>query len=240
MKKYITTLLGLSLIAANLFAAGSKIVLEGSTTVLPIAQAAAEEFMAQHKDADLSVRGGGSGVGAASLLESTCDIADMSRAMKDDELKKAAGRGISPKAHVVAMDGIAVILNNSNGVTALTKSQIKGIFTGSISDWSKVGGTPGKIVVVSRDSASGTFEAFGELALSKEKVRSDALMQASNQAVAGVVSKTPEAIGYVGLGYLTKEIKAVTVDGIECNKRPSCQKKISALQAVVHVHERSG
>lgn len=123
------------------------------------------------------------------------------------------------------MDGIAVVVNNANGVTALTKKQVKAIYTGSISDWGQVGGSAGKIVVVSRDSASGTFEAFGELALDKAKVRADALMQASNQAIASLVSKTPGAIGYVGLGYVTKDVKPVTVDGVECTKKTVLTKK---------------
>jgi phosphate transport system substrate-binding protein len=213
MKKLITfTMVGL-LGITSVFA-GAKTVIEGSTTVLPIAQRAAEDFMNAHKDAQLTVRGGGSGVGITSLLEKTCDIADSSRPIKDAELQKAAGRGISPKAYVIAMDGIAVIVNPQNDTANLTKQQIQDIFTGKISDWSKLGQTSEKIVVVSRDSASGTFEAFGTLALDGKKVRSDALLQASNQAVASVVAKTPGAIGYIGHGYLTSSVKAVTVNGI--------------------------
>ena len=199
-------------------AAANKIVLEGSTTVLPIAQKAAEVFMSKNPAVDISVRGGGSGVGVASLIDGTCDIGDSSRSMKDSELSKAGARGRNPKAHVIAMDGIAVIVNPSNGLNALTKDQLKGIFTGGISKWSEVGGTGDKIVIVSRDSSSGTFEAFGALALDGQKVRADALMQASNQAVASVVAKTPGAIGYVGLGYITGEVKAVPINGIEASK----------------------
>jgi phosphate transport system substrate-binding protein len=116
------------------------------------------------------------------------------------------------------MDGIAVIVNPSNSMNALTKKQVRDIFTGAVSDWSEVGGPGGKIVAVSRDSSSGTYEAFGELALEKKKVRPDALMQASNQAVASVVAKTPGAIGYVGLGYITDSVKAVTIDGVVASK----------------------
>lgn len=194
--------------------AAGKIVLEGSTTVLPIAQRAAEEFMNANPSVNINVRGGGSGVGATSLIEGTCDIGDMSRPMKDEELKKAAGKGREAKAHVIAMDGIAVIVSPENPVSAFTKKQVLGIYTGKISNWSQLGGTDQKIVVLSRDSASGTFEAFGSLALNGQKVRSDALMQASNQAIATTVSKTPGAIGYVGLGYVTKAVKAVPVEGI--------------------------
>jgi phosphate transport system substrate-binding protein len=195
-----------------------KIVIEGSTTVLPIAQKAAEVFMNNNPGAQISVRGGGSGVGIASLIDGTCDIGDSSRSIKDTELDKAVTNGRSPKATVVAMDGICVIVHSANNVTALTKKQIKDVYTGVISNWKQLGGPDEKIVVISRDSSSGTFEAFGTLVLDGAKVRSDALMQASNQAVASTVSRTPGAIGYVGLGYLSSSVKAVDVDGVKATK----------------------
>jgi phosphate transport system substrate-binding protein len=219
MKKAIFTAAFLAGIASFAPAqAADKIVIEGSTTVLPIAQKAAEVFMDKNPAVDISVRGGGSGVGIASIIDGSCDIGDASRPMKDAELQKAADKGKDPKVHVVAMDGIAVIVNPSNSMNALTKKQVRDIFTGAVSDWSEVGGPGGKIVAVSRDSSSGTYEAFGELALEKKKVRPDALMQASNQAVASVVAKTPGAIGYVGLGYITDSVKAVTIDGVVASK----------------------
>ena len=195
-----------------------KVIIEGSTTVLPIAQAAAEMFMRQNPDVDITVRGGGSGVGIASFIDKTCDIADSSRAIKTEEVEKAAVNHRDPLAHVVAMDGIALIVNPANPLTAISKSQVKDIFTGNISNWKELGGNDEKIVVISRDSSSGTFEAFGTLALSGAKVRSDALLQASNQAVASVVTRTPGAIGYVGLGYISSEVKALTLDGVMPSK----------------------
>jgi len=195
-----------------------KIVMEGSTTVLPIAQKAAEVFMQKNPQADISVRGGGSGVGIASIIDGTCDIGDSSRPIKDSELDKAATNGKDIKAHVIAMDGIAVVVNPANKISALSRKQIKDIYTGAISNWSQVGGTDQKIVVISRDTSSGTFEAFGELALEKAKVRPDALMQASNQAVASTGARTPGAIGYVGLGYISSEVKALAVNGVMPSK----------------------
>jgi phosphate transport system substrate-binding protein len=194
-----------------------RIVVEGSTTVLPIAQKAAEVFMNSNPGADISVRGGGSGVGIASLIDGTCDIAYSSRPIKDTELDKAVANGRSPKAHVVAMDGIVVIVHPSNGVSALSLKQVKDIYTGAISNWKQLGGSDAKIVVISRDTSSGTYEAFGTLALGGAKVRPDALLQASNQAVASTVSRTPGAIGYVGLGYLTSSVKGVDIDGIKAS-----------------------
>ena len=126
--------------------------------------------------------------------------------------------GRSPKANVIAMDGICVIVHPANSIGALTKKQIKDIYTGTISNWKQLGGPDEKIVVISRDSSSGTFEAFGALALDGSKVRSDALLQASNQAVASTVSRTPGAIGYVGLGYVSSSVKAVDVDAVKATK----------------------
>lgn len=192
----------------------AKVVVEGSTTVLPIAQRAAEELMDSNDQIEITVRGGGSGVGINSLISKKCDVATASRAIKDSELQKAASNGVMPKAYVVAMDGIAVVVNSSNQVRKLSKAQVKDIFTGKISNWSELGGANEKIVVISRDSSSGTFEAFNELALNKAKVRADALMQASNQAVATTVRNTKGAIGYVGIGYV-KDLADVSIDGIK-------------------------
>lgn len=195
-----------------------KIKIEGSTTVLPIAQAAAEAFMGKNSDTDITVRGGGSGVGIASLMDGICDIGNSSRPVKQEELDKAVSKGKDLKSHMIALDGICVVIHPENTVKNLSLDQIKDIFTGKITDWSEVGGSAGKIVAVSRDSSSGTYEAFGELALKKAKVRADALMQASNQAVASVIESNSSAIGYIGLGYITPGVKAVTVEGITASR----------------------
>jgi phosphate transport system substrate-binding protein len=183
-------MIALGLISSSSLAS-DQITIKGSTTVLPIAQRTAEVFMSKNPQINISVQGGGSGVGIAALVDGTTDIADASRAIKDKELKKAVSRGITPKANVVAMDGLAVVVNSSNNLENLTIQQIKDIYTGKISNWSEVGGSGGQIVVISRDSASGTYEAFNELALSKARVRADALLSASNQAVAQTVAREP-------------------------------------------------
>jgi phosphate transport system substrate-binding protein len=212
MKKILLSLVLMGFLGASVYA--EKIVVEGSTTVLPISQKCAEVYMQSHGDADISVRGGGSGVGIASLLDGSCDIADSSRAIKDTELDKAVSNGKDIKANIIAMDGIAVVVNSANTVSTLTKQQLKDIYTGKIKNWSELGGNDAKIVVISRDSASGTFEAFGELALDKAKVRPDALMSVSNQQIASTVTRTPDAVGYIGLGYVTPEIKVLTINGV--------------------------
>ncbi|MFW6134782.1 MAG: PstS family phosphate ABC transporter substrate-binding protein [Elusimicrobiota bacterium] len=208
-----------AVVAFTLVFAGGRILIEGSTTVLPLSQLAAEEYMDGNPGVNITVKGGGSGVGIASLIDGTCDIADASRPIKDKEIKKALENGVDPTAHVVAMDGIAVIVHPKNRVDGLSKDQIKAIYTGDISYWSEVGGSSKKIVVISRDSASGTFEIFNKLALDKERVRPDALLNASNRAVATAVSKTPGSIGYVGLGYVDNSVKAIKVNDIVCSEK---------------------
>jgi len=204
--------------SAHVLAAKKAITIKGSTTVLPIAQACAEAFMNKYPDIDISVQGGGSGVGIASIIDGTCDIGDSSRPIKDKEKAKAEEKGVQVYENVVAMDGIAVVVHPSNPVNELTREQIKAIYTGKISNWSEVGEKKGKIVVISRDSASGTFEAFNHLALDKERVRPESLLNASNNAVAMTVASTPGAIGYIGLGYLSPKVKSLKVNGVEPTK----------------------
>ena len=205
--------------ASIVYAVGNSITIKGSTTVLPVAQAAAEVYMEKNPGVKISVQGGGSGVGIASLLDKTTDIADSSRKIKPEEIENAKAAGVNPNEIPIALDGIAVIVHPTNAVKALTKTQIRDIFTGKITNWSEVGGKNAKIVAVNRDTSSGTFEAFETLALNKEKVRPDALTTASNQAVAQTVAQTPNAIGYVGHGFLSPRVKAVTVDKIACTKQ---------------------
>jgi phosphate transport system substrate-binding protein len=214
----LTAVVGIGLVFGMYAFAAKTITIKGSTTVLPIAQSCAEAFMNKHLDVNISVQGGGSGVGIASIIDGTADIGDSSRPIKDREKAEAKKNGVDVYENIVAADGIAVIVHPSNPVNALTREQIKEIYTGKISNWKDFGGKNAKIVIVSRDSSSGTFEAFNELALEKKKVRPDALLNASNQAVATTITNTPGAIGYVGLGYLSPSVKAVTVNGIQANK----------------------
>lgn len=214
----LATLLVTVIFSGEGFAAGRQITIKGSTTLLPIAQAAAEAFMEKNPAARISVQGGGSGVGITALIAKTCDIADSSRTIKVEEVAKAKAAGVIVNAIPIAMDGIAVIVHPSNRIAALTRQQIKDIYTGKVSDWSELGLGKGKIVVLSRDTSSGTYESFENLAVGKEKVRPDALINASNQAIAATVANTPGAIGYIGHGYLSKKVKAVTVDGIACTR----------------------
>jgi phosphate transport system substrate-binding protein len=206
-------------IGINAYAGNGNITMKGSTTVFPISQKTAEVYMQKNPSVNISVQGGGSSVGITSILDGTADIGQASRPIKDKEIEKAVAKGVNPKVHVVAMDGIAVIVNPSNGISEITIDTIKGIYTGKISNWADVGGDNGEIVVVSRDSSSGTYEAFSAKALGGARTRPDSLLQASNQAVAQTVATTPGAIGYIGLGYISDRVKALKVNGVECTKK---------------------
>jgi phosphate transport system substrate-binding protein len=200
-------------------ASANEITIKGSTTVLPVAQAASEVFMDRNPGIRISVQGGGSGVGIASLIDRTTDIATSSRRIKPEETEKAKAAGVTPNEIVIAKDGVAVIVHPGNRVGALTKAQIKDIYTGRITNWKQLGGADARIVTVSRDTSSGTYETFETLVLGGDRVRPDALTVASNQSVAQTVAQTPGAIGYVGHGYLTSKIKDVTVDGVRCTRQ---------------------
>ena len=216
MRKYIIIILTLvlSFAALSLAAKGKQITCSGSTTVLPIAQAAAEAYMDTHPDLNISVRGGGSGVGVAALQNGTVQIANSSRPIKSKEISACKAKGVDPRAYVIANDAIAIVVHKGNAVQNLSIKQIKDIYTGKITNWKQVGGPSLPIVVVSRDVASGTFEVFNEKALGGAKVAASAQLLASNNAVVTAVSTTPGAIGYAGLGYITDGINVVKVENV--------------------------
>lgn len=209
----------LCFVASTAFA--GSITVKGSTTVLPYMQKAAEAFMAANPGVKISISGGGSSNGAKALIDGTTDIAMMSRDMKDKEVKKATSNGRKPVQFVVAYDCIVPVVNPANKVSNLTKAQLLGIYTGKDTNWSKVGGDDGRIVVISRDTSSGTYDCWKNQVMKangkKNRVFAGALLQASNGAVAQAVAKNKLAIGYVGLGYLNSELKGVTVDGVKAS-----------------------
>ena len=194
--------------------AGDTLVIKGSTTVLPIAQAASEAYMKLHPGVNISLSGGGSGDGIKALIDKSTDIASSSREIKDKELDLAKSKGVNPVAHTVAVDAIVPIVHPKNKINGLTIDQLSQIYQGKIVNWKEAGGADQPIVVISRDSSSGTFESWGHLVLSGAKVTPKAQLQASNGAIVQAVSKNKYAIGYIGIGYLNKSIKGLTVNGI--------------------------
>lgn len=194
--------------------AETKIVIDGSTTVGPISKAFADFYKENHSGVNITISESGSGNGVKSLMNNACDIANMSRFMKPAEFKSCVDKGILPVAHVVAFDGLAVVVNPKNPVKALTVSQIAGIYTGKISNWKQLGGEDAKIVVVSRDTNSGTYETFNELVLKKAAIAKDAEYVGSNGQARTRVNTTKNAIAYVGLGFVDDTVKPLSVEGI--------------------------
>lgn len=194
------------------------ITINGSTTVLPIAEKAVEAYMKEHPDVKITLSGGGSGNGIKAIIDGTTDIADSSRPMKEEEIKLAKEKGREPVSFTVAYDALVPAVHPSNKIKDLTKDQLKAIYKGETKNWKDLGGDDKPIVVVSRDTSSGTYECWEEIIMKKEKVYPGALLQASNGAVVQAVSKNPNAIGYIGIGYVNDTVKALTVNGIQGNK----------------------
>jgi len=214
MHKHTIILLILTLAIGFASARKNQITCSGSTTVLPIAQAAAEAYMNIHPEVNISVRGGGSGVGIAALQNGTVQIANSSRPIKSKEISACKAKGINPSAYAVANDGIAIVVHKDNPIKNITIRQIKDIYTGKITNWKELGGPSLPIVVISRDVASGTFEVFNEKALEGAKVAQSAQLLASNNAVVSAVGSTPGGIGYAGLGYINNDVRVVTVETV--------------------------
>lgn len=195
----------------------NSIQIKGSDTMVNLIQAWAEEYMKINPDAFIAVTGGGSGTGFSSLINGTCDIAMTSREIKSQEMAAAEKRGTHPVEYKVALDGLAVVVSPSNPVSQLTIEELAAIFKGKINNWKEVGGTDSHIVILSREVNSGTHVYFKEHVLrlndskSKAEYSPEALLLPSSQAIADEILQNPSAIGYYGMGYISKNQKAISV-----------------------------
>lgn len=213
MKKIIAILAFIALSTSAAFA--GKIEIKGSTTVLPVAQKTIEAYMALHPKTVITLSGGGTGNGFKALIDGTTTICNASRFIKDKEAKQAIEKNIIPVAHRVALDCIVPIVHKDNPVKDLTKAQLKDIYTGKITNWKQLGGKDLKIVVITRDSSSGTFDAWKEMVMDEERIVPSALTQPSNGGLVTQIGSTKGAIGYIALGYVTKKVKVLSVDGVK-------------------------
>lgn len=191
----------------------------GSDTMVNLAQAWAEAYQEENPEVSITVKGGGSGNGIAALINKTIDFADASRPIKDDEVAQAKAAGVEPVSTEVARDGLVIIVNSANAVTGLTKEQLAKIYAGEITNWKDVGGADKTIVLLGRDSSSGTYgfvkdEVLAKLPNKPEYAKSMRNLQ-STQAIVDEVSKNPDAIGYIGLGYENASIKPLAIDGTQ-------------------------
>jgi len=205
-------------LAAGTVQAGN-LTINGSTTVLPIAQKVAEAYMKANPKVKISVSGGGSGNGIKAIIDGTTDIGNSSRFIKDEEIKAAVEKGTYPVPFAIAYDSIIPIVHPSNPVKNLTLDQLKAIYMGQVKNWKEIGGPAMQIVVISRDTSSGTYEVWEEKVMRKERVAPAALLQASNGAIVQAVAKNKYAIGYIGLGYVNKSVKPLTVNDIKGSEK---------------------
>ncbi len=217
-KLYLLILIGFTLMHSAVYAKdGNSIQIKGSDTMVNLGQAWAEKYMGENPADFVAVTGGGSGTGLSSLISATCDIAMSSRNIKEKEVSLAKQKGINPFEIKVALDGLAVVVNPKNPVSKLTLSQLADIFIGKTTNWKDLGGQDQKIVILSREVNSGTHVYFKEHVLrkgdanSKEEFVPSALMLPSSQAIADEVAANSAAIGYYGMGYISKKQKAVAV-----------------------------
>ena len=223
MKKLIGIVAAFLLMASTALA-DTTIKVDGSTTVLPIMQKVVEAYMKAHPDVKISVSGGGSGNGIKALIDGATDIAMASRAMEQKEIDLAKTKNVAANQIVCAIDAIVPVVNPANKLSEITLAQLKDLYMGKITTWKDLGGD-GPVVVISRDTSSGTYETWEGLVMKKERVFPGALMQASSGAVVQAGSKNKNSMGYVGIGYLDASTKALKVDGIEATAENAKSKK---------------
>jgi phosphate transport system substrate-binding protein len=190
---------------------------KGSDTIVNLALAWAERYQAEQPEIRISVTGGGSGTGIASLINGTVDIANASRQIKEEEIAEARANVVEPVEHIIARDAIAVIVNPENPVSQLTLKQISDIYSGKISNWSEIGGEDRPIVRLSRETNSGTHVYFLETVIrlgnsdDKTLFSMDTLLLPSSEGIIAELRQNPNAIGYDGLGYVPKDLKMITI-----------------------------
>jgi len=213
MKQFLSLALAATVVTSAF--AAEKIVIKGSDTLgAKLVPMLAEDYKARNGGVAFEIAAEGSTTGIAAIIDSTAQIGMSSRRAKPTESSSALAKGVTLKPTIVAFDGIGVIVNQGNGVSTLTKRQVEQIFTGDITDWSQVGGTPGKISVYTRNTSSGTYSDFKELAMKKRDYAGSSQKMAGNEQIAAEVAKNPNGIGYVGLAYLHDPgIKTIAIDG---------------------------
>ena len=211
---FLIAIAGLTIVHAD------TIVIKGSDTLgAKLVPQLAEQFKSQHPGTTFDIAAEGSATGFAALIDKTAAIGMASRPAKPEEIANGKAKGVEMKETIVAYDGIAVIVNTANPVKGLTKKQVEQIFTGEITDWSAVGGRGGKISVYTRNTSSGTYAEFKELAMKKRDHAPDSQKLAGNEQIAQEVGKNPNGVGYVGLAYTKATgVKVVPIDGASPSK----------------------
>ncbi len=200
MKKLLLTFIAFTV--GSFLARADSLVIKGSDTLgAKLVPQLAEQFKSQHPGTTFDIAAEGSATGFAALIDKTAAIGMASRPAKPEEIANGKTKGVEMKETIVAYDGIAVIVNTASSIKGLTKKQVEQIFTGEITDWSAVSGSGGKISVYTRNTSSGTYAEFKELAMKKRDYALDSQKLAGNEQIAQEVGKNPNGVGYVGLAY---------------------------------------
>ncbi|MBF0478442.1 MAG: PstS family phosphate ABC transporter substrate-binding protein [Candidatus Omnitrophica bacterium] len=208
MKKILSLVMLCLFLAANSFAAG-MLQVKGSDTLINMVQKLAEDYMQANPGKMVSVTGGGSGTGISALINKKCDIADASRTMSNTEIKNALVNGVDAKRVIIALDGVAILVNGENPVKKLSVEELGKIYKGEVNNWKQVGGNDTPITLYGRQSNSGTYSFILEMVVKGEYAGTMRQMNGNSQIVESVKSDIG-GIGYVGAGYL-KEATGVNV-----------------------------
>jgi phosphate transport system substrate-binding protein len=188
-----------------------SLTVKGSDTMVNLVGQWAEAFQKEQPGVQVSVNGGGSGTGVAALINGTTDIASSSRDLKDDEKQKAQAKSLTPTQFTVARDAVSIVVNPANPLTEITMEQLAKIYTGATTNWKQLGGPDQKIIVLSRESSSGTYAFFQEHVMKKKDYTKDARLMPATSAIIEAAAQDKGAIGYVGLGYAVEAGSKVKV-----------------------------
>lgn len=211
--KYVLLIIAVLLIigAYLVFSPGKHyetIQIAGSTSVQPVVEKLADEYQKTHPNVRINVQGGGSGLGIRTTEQNIVNIGMSSKALNSDEKD-----GLNE--YVIGKDGIIIAINKANPINNLTTDEIRDLFSGSITNWNQLGGSDTEVHVVVREAGSGTLQSFQDIVMGKTKIRKDAIVQSSTEAVKQAVKQDPGAIGFISLANMDDSVKAVTVDGID-------------------------
>jgi len=197
-----------------------SLAMKGSDTEVQLVSNLAEAFTVKNSNADISVTGGGSGVGIAALINGEIDLANSSRAMKQDEISQSANRGLDVQEFILAIDGLTVITHSENPINQLSIDQLGKIYKGEIKNWKEVGGNDTPIVLYGRQSTSGTYNFFRDSVVNSD-YSSEMKTMEGNQAIVEAVKQDTNGIGYVGVGYAKndkgeprQDIKIILLHGV--------------------------
>ena len=210
---HLAIILGCALVST--VARADKLVIKGSDTLgAKLVPQLAEQFKAQNPGTTFDIAAEGSTTGIAAIIDGTAQIGMSSRRAKPAEVGAASGKGVNMKPTIVAYDGLGVIVNAANPIKGLTKKQVEQIFTGEVTDWSAIGGSGGKISIYTRNTSSGTYSDWKELAMKKRDYAGGAQKMAGHEQIAAEVGKNVNGIGYVGLAYMKAAgIKVLPIEG---------------------------